>query len=307
MSYSHLMIVGDFNLPQIDWEVETSTAPDNHLSHAFLETIHESFLFQHVHCPTRFRLGETPNVLDLVFTNEEGMVRDLDYLPGLDRSDHVVLKFTLICFADEDESRRPLVTRTNFERLSRVLRSLNWQEVGNKELEEAYETFKTNITNAVDGCSAKRGAHSKKNLYMNRAALQIRKRKKELWSKYRRTRDILDHARFVRCRNELRALTRKLRKDHEAKLVGDIKKNPKAFWRYANSRLRTRCRVEDLLDENGELTTRNEEKAEVLSRFFSSVFTEEGPEASPTLTCDYQGPHLVDVHQMSRHSRLRES
>ena len=132
----------------------------------------------------------------------------------------------------------------------------------------------------------------RKNLYMNRAAMQLRKRKKDLWRKYGQTQDILDHARFVRCRNQLRKLTRNLRKEYEIKLVSAIKQNPKAFWRYSSSRLKTKSRVEDLLDERGTLTSNSQAKAEILSRYFSSVFTVESNDDPPTVNCDYNGPLL---------------
>ena len=162
-------------------------------------------------------------------------------------------------------------------------------------LDEAYSTFKSNVLTAMDDCSTSRRPSTRKKLYMNRSAMQLRKKKKELWSIYCKSMDILDHSRFVRCRNKLRSLTRKLRKDHEAKLAKNMKHRPKAFWRYAHSRLKTKCRVEDLLDENGLLVNDSQRKAEVLNHFFSSVFTDEGPEAPPTLPCNYQGPLLEDV------------
>ena len=70
LSYSHVVLVGDFNLPQIDWETESSSAPVTHISHAFLDVVHECLL-QHVHHPTRYRLGEASNVLALVLYNGE--------------------------------------------------------------------------------------------------------------------------------------------------------------------------------------------------------------------------------------------
>ena len=129
---------------------------------------------------------------------------------------------------------------------------------------------------------------------MNRKALQLRKRKKMLWSTYCRTRDILDHARFAKC-NELRAMTRELRREHERNLVTDLRQNPKAFWKYANSRLRTRSRIEDLLSQNGGVATTNQTKADVLSSFFSSVFTIEDPGVVPTLPGNFEGATLEDV------------
>ena len=293
MTFSHLVITGDFNLPQIDWDNEASQAPDTHLSQKFLEIIHGCLIYQHVHLPTRYRLGETPNLLDLIFSNEEGMFHNLEYLPGLAKSDHVMLRFTLVCYA-EVASCHHQRTQTDYSQLPRGLELLNW-EVSDMNLDEAYDTFKSNVLTAMDDCSTSQRPSTRKNLYMNRSAMQLKKKKKELWSTYCKSMDALDHSRFVRCRNKLRSLTRKLRKDHEAKLAKNMKHRPKAFWKYAHSRLKTKCRVEDLLDENGLLVNDSQRKAEVLNHFFSSVFTDEGPEAPPTLPCNYQDPLLEDV------------
>ena len=62
-----------------------------------------------------------------------------------------------------------------------------------------------------------------------------------------------------------------------------MKHNPKAFWSYVNSKLKSRSGVADSYNEEGENSTSNKEKAEILSSFFSKVFTKEDLENSPTL------------------------
>ena len=72
MKSSHLLICGDFNYPEIHWEceyVEESTG-----IRPFIETLQDCHLHQHVMQPTRYRDGNEPSCLDLVLTNEEGMV-----------------------------------------------------------------------------------------------------------------------------------------------------------------------------------------------------------------------------------------
>ena len=49
------------------------------------------------------------------------------------------------------------------------------------------------------------------------------------------------------------------------------------------------------MDESGSVTTDNQQKAEVLSRYFSSVFTVEGDEDPPVMSSDHQGPILDDI------------
>ena len=52
---THLLIVGDFNVPQIDWKNNFCGAPGTHYAHKFLATFQDALLFQHVLEPTRYR------------------------------------------------------------------------------------------------------------------------------------------------------------------------------------------------------------------------------------------------------------
>ena len=52
----HLLILGDFNFPDINWEDWSSTGDGNIL----LSTLYVNFLFQHIEFPTRFRENQNP-------------------------------------------------------------------------------------------------------------------------------------------------------------------------------------------------------------------------------------------------------
>ena len=293
---SHLMIVGDFNLPQIDWENESSSAPDTHPSHCFIECVQNCFLYQHVRQPTRNRMGEVPSVLDVIFTNEQGMVTNVEYLPGSGSSDHVVLKLSLICYSGVRTLPFAQRTRIDYEKLKTTLASVNWTPMTAMNMENAYSFFKEKMSYSVDMCSHPSSTKSKtKNLYMNGRAIQLKKRKAHLWKHYTRTHDVIDHARYATCRNSLRRLTRKLRKNYERQLVSRIKEDPKAFWTYTSSRLKARCRVGDLRDDTGTVFSSNQDKASILNSFFSSVFTEEGVDDPPELTCELDCPPVDDI------------
>ena len=97
---SHLCIVGDFNFKEINWSTHTTNVSTSHQSTIFLEQVRDSFLTQHVTKPTRYREGSIPTVLDLIFTNEEYMVENIEFLPGLGKSDHFILEFEYICFSE---------------------------------------------------------------------------------------------------------------------------------------------------------------------------------------------------------------
>ena len=95
MNMTHLLVVGDFNVPDVDWDKMFSSDPENHCSHRLIQAINDCFLVQQCLASNKIQRREASNILDLVFTNEEGMICRLDILPGLGNSDHVVLKFAI--------------------------------------------------------------------------------------------------------------------------------------------------------------------------------------------------------------------
>ena len=67
-NYSHLLVLGDFNLPDIDWEFWTTSSNTDSFEKKFIECIRDCFLFQHITEYTRQRGNDRPSTLDLVFT-----------------------------------------------------------------------------------------------------------------------------------------------------------------------------------------------------------------------------------------------
>ena len=70
----------------------------------------------------------------------------------------------------------------------------------------------------------------------------------------------------------------------EKNIAANSKKNPKAFWRYAQEKLQTDNSIPDLqsneedINEPPTFTKCDDEKAEILLDYFSSVFTLEPDE-----------------------------
>ena len=75
----------------------------------------------------------------------------------------------------------------------------------------------------------------------------------------------------------------------------DLKTNPKAFWKYTKSRLKTKPKVGDLKDTNGQLVSDAKLKAGILNQFFASVFTTEDANDVPTLDDRVQSLGLDDI------------
>ena len=99
---SRVLICGDFNYPEIDWNNDYLNKEAIQL---FIATLQEHHLYQHVCKPTRYHDDEEPSLLDLILTTEEGMVENLEHSPALGESDHECLFFTLNCYRDTPITR----------------------------------------------------------------------------------------------------------------------------------------------------------------------------------------------------------
>ena len=108
------------------------------------------------------------------------------------------------------------------------------------------------------------------------------KKTSEAFKRYLETREGKDYTLYARARNQSRWTSRKSKRNFEQNLAKEVKTNPRAFYKYANSKVKTRTSVADLEINQGRATT-NQMKAEELNRFFSSVFTKEDKDTVPQI------------------------
>ena len=74
---NRLLILGDLNVPYINWDNKELTEKARLIELYALDVINDCFLFQHVNKPTRFRNNES-SLLDLILTKEEEDVRNIE-------------------------------------------------------------------------------------------------------------------------------------------------------------------------------------------------------------------------------------
>jgi len=83
--YSHV-VVGDFNLPKIDWN--TMCCPNDHVSKPFLDLFVVCGYSQLVNFSTRGN-----KVLDLILTDDDLLIHNIEPCPPIGCSDHICMKF----------------------------------------------------------------------------------------------------------------------------------------------------------------------------------------------------------------------
>ena len=282
--FSKLLIMGDFNFPNIDWKLETCSFSNGAASN-FLENIKDNFLCQHIMLPTRGRYGQNTSLLDLILTNDEDIVKDVSINSPLGKSDHSVIKFKLFCDAEIDDEFIPklLFDKGDYESMRSKLDLIDWSQVLLENEETNVDTqwnifkdiYNDIVATFVPIKTNKNETSNKKGKY-NKEILTAVKKKHRLWQRFIETKSGEKYIEYAKARNKAKGLIRSFQTNINKKIAQDIKTNPKRFWAYVNSKTKSKGEIPNLkTDDDRNITENNSEKAEVLANFFSSVFVSE--------------------------------
>ena len=116
-----------------------STVSENHISTKFFECCSDSYFYQHVLEPTRERIANEPSTLDLIFTNEENMLSNLQYLPGVGKS---ILLFDLNCYIEKEvvSFKKFNFFKGDYKAVDEGLLSVDWDQVlGKPDLSDSWD------------------------------------------------------------------------------------------------------------------------------------------------------------------------
>ena len=293
-SYSHILMMGDFNYPDINWKNwMTKSENTENQDFRFIECIRDNFLSQHVQEPTRVRGNDTPNLLDLVFTNERNMIDSIEYQSPLGKSDHSVLSFKFKCYTVIKNYKKTKLyyNKADYNNIKRELKDNDWiKQLQHKNANEQWLYFKEFIRNLIDKYVPSREitqGQKRHNKPCDKKTLDKIREKHHLRRKAMETKDPLVGLQYNKIWNQVRRLTRNITKEYERQIAKNAKQNPKAIWRYINSKSKTKENIGKLLKDptkpNLELAESDKEKAEILADYFSSVFTKEPEGPIPTL------------------------
>ncbi len=93
--HGECLILGDFNDPHVNW-LTRSCSMANSFSNKLLTAADEEFLHQAVMSPTRYRTGQLPSILDLVFSKYSSSIHSINHLAHLGKSDHATLQVNFV-------------------------------------------------------------------------------------------------------------------------------------------------------------------------------------------------------------------
>ena len=273
----HILLAGDFNCPDIDWNTLTvrPNAPDREIQKSLIELSIEHGLTQVHSQPTR-----QENVLDLVFTDNPSLIKNSQSIPGI--SDHamVVTDSDVKPIYNKQKPRKVyLFSKANWEEIKKACVQLSDNiiiMVQNKEnIEELWNTFKTGIQEAMDNFIPSK-IFKKKNTvpWFNRNLKRMTRRKARLYRHAKKSKQWSEFKQYQKlCKREF--------KKAEVDFVnitiqeGFDNNNSKPFWRYVKAKRQDNVGVAPL-KVKGVLHSESKNKAQILVEQFYSVFTKTG-------------------------------
>lgn len=218
---SNLLVVGDFNFPDIDWcnlQVRSGSS-QKYLHRNFLNCILSNDLDQIITEPTH-QLG---NTLDLVMTNQSDFIFDYRVInPGI--SDHFMIEFCVAAdfkTSHEQTSFIKLYNKADFTAISDLLvDALSDIEnaIDNKaDINSVWQIFETTINLAVlkyvPKCIPKK-RDCKEPMWFNNTARRAVKQQRKLYDKSKRTGLKEDHAKYKQTRRNNKKSFRKMEQDY---------------------------------------------------------------------------------------------
>ncbi|RMC19030.1 hypothetical protein DUI87_03634 [Hirundo rustica rustica] len=192
--------------------------------------------------------------------------------------------------------------RADFGLFKRLIQRVPWETVlENKGVRERWVCFKMEILRAqeqtVPVCR-KMSRQGKRPVWMSNEVLKELRNKKKMYHLFKE--GLISQEVFKGAARACRKKIREAKAQFELNLATSVKNNKKSFYKYISDKRKGVTNLSSLLDEAGNLVTKDEEKAEMLNAFFASVFI--GRTAYPQDNCpqglvggarDQNGPLVI--------------
>ena len=279
-TYDKCLIMGDFNLPNVDFAKFCVHGPSDSFPGKVFDCVLDNFWTQHVTECTRFRDNQIPSCLDWIITDDASILEELSCSEPLGKSDHVCiswqLAFTNGVVAAEQKHN---YWKADYLAIRSLLHDIDWQKhFHGKSVDDMWTYFK----NVVEECVRRhvpvyvKSGSKNKSPWMTHETKRLISKRKKAWKIYADNRTSALFARYKIARN---AVVQSIRRDkgrYQKNLVRQMKKSPKRFYSYVRSKQGNPVTVTRVHDADGSLSSDDKDTARILCDQFQRVFVNDG-------------------------------
>ena len=115
--------------------------------------------------------------------------------------------------------------------------------------------------------------------------MRVIRKKRRLWATYRKSKQYEEYLAYKRVEKETKKLVLQAKRKFEKKLAKEAKKKPKMFYSYLRSKTSNKSSIGPLKDKD-EIVSNDKGMANVLNKFFVSVFTVENDNLPDKESCN---------------------
>ena len=285
-SFNKVCLMGDFNYPNINWN--NRALSENGKGSNLQDKIDEILFFQRVEKNTRHRQGQKSNLLDLIIVNDEDFISNIEHSSPLGKSDHEMLHFSLY-MPDTPKKEEYIkiynMKRGNYNKMREEIAGYKW-DLADKDTNEIYKCIKKVVHTSMEKNIPKIRLNNKKKKprWLNNKIMRKIKKKHKLFKRYLLTKEGTDYLKFMQARKRCKKEIKSAKRGYERNIAKHSKANPKQFWKYVNDKLKVNTGISPLERGDGTKATSDEDKANILNKYFASVFTNENTNNTPKST-----------------------
>ena len=290
-------LIGDFNLPTIDWLTNPPTASTN-CDKNFLECFTSLGLTQTVLSPTFIPSGR---ILDLVLCSNPNVTSLTDILPPFPACGHCPIYtcgfYKLHINPSNNNLHHFNWYKANFGAMSRAINEIDWDMLFySRSLEHSYSLFENILHNLIKLHVPTRQSLNHKTKPWNKNIPQrLKKLKTKRWNDYKTARALYGrnspqalnswHA-FTLTNNDIKNFKITSRINYERELINQLPHKPKLFHSYIKNQKSVRPKIGPLLINHNIVDTPIS-MAEAFVNSFASVLTPNTPHNNhPHQTCN---------------------
>lgn len=291
----NIIMVGDFNLPNVDWVNGIVLSPIDSIDQKMVmqNDYIEMFTTKGLHWyieqePTRCKLVGNKlqtAILDQIFSNNECIVGDVNLIAPLGKSDHACIEIETNLHSNLDYLN---VKQRNWSKVTEHFVSekgnnINWSysSVSNSDVNAIWDELNTKIQSIIADVPetvlkvSRQGEPLEKLPWDSSRLVRKRKEKDRIWRAFDGKPCMETFQTALHKQSEYETVEYEEKLKHEQKIVENLKYNCKPLFRYLKSKSKTNKNVSTLKDEFGKLTESPAETAELLAHFFQSVHSQE--------------------------------
>ena len=209
-------------------------------------------------------------------------------MPGLGKGDQLVIDFSLICYTIQENkcsTEKLNFFKGNYNNIRNQLSLVNWHDdLNGMNLLQSWSRFaEININLMKNNIQVSKPNRDGSNCtpFITRPCLNAIKEKRKHWLKYKYCKSDENFKQYKVSRNIVTANMRTAKYQYEKNLASKIKSDNKIFWNYVRSKTKTKSIVTKLEMPDEKLSSTDQETANVLNDYFSTVFEVEPDEPIP--------------------------